>query len=352
MQTTETQASFAHRVVAWQRIHGRNHLPWIAKSAYHVWLSEVMLQQTQVATVLPYYATFIHHYPTVVALAAAPIDDVLAKLAGLGYYSRARNLHRCAQMVVNQYHGQFPRSLVDLEALPGIGPSTAAAIASLAHQQRAAILDGNVKRVLARHGAVQGWPGTPSVAKQLWQLANERLISQDVKVVSAHHRRYTQGLMDLGATVCTAKQPNCHVCPIASDCQALHAEQIASIPASRPKKIIPNQARCALILHTRAGLWLERRPVNGLWGGLLSLPESNNEASLAELATKLGARSPLLPWHIHQLKHTFTHYHLLWQMWGVQVDEQFKLPQPWVFASWDKVQAAGVPKAVLKVLGR
>jgi A/G-specific adenine glycosylase len=347
-----SQLHFAQRVVAWQRLYGRNHLPWSEKSPYHVWLSEVMLQQTQVATVLPYYATFIREYPDVSALAGAAIDDVLALWAGLGYYSRARHLHRCAQVLVQQYGGIFPTQLVDLEALPGIGPSTAAAIASLAMGQRAAILDGNVKRVLARHAGVLGWPGTPNVAKQLWAIANERLIPQTIPCTDDHHRRYTQGLMDLGATVCTAKKPNCQSCPIAADCSALHQHLIETIPQRRPKKVVPIQTRCALVLHDANGLWLQRRAANGLWGGLLSLPESDNQSALAEIAVRLGATDDLKPWHIHQIKHTFTHYHLHWQIWSIAISDVFKLPHPWVYATWDDVDAAGVPTAVLKVLGK
>jgi A/G-specific adenine glycosylase len=343
---------FALRVVDWQRVHGRNHLPWSGQSAYPVWLSEVMLQQTQVATVLPYYAAFIAHYPTVTALAHAPLDDVLARWAGLGYYSRARNLHRCAQTVLAKHQGQFPSALPLLEALPGIGPSTAAAIASLAQGQRAAILDGNVKRVLARHGAIVGWPGNPMVTKQLWQLAQSRLIAQTLVVAHDHHRRYTQGLMDLGATVCTAKRPRCQDCPVASDCLALQTGQVDLIPAARPKKTIPSQHRCALVLHTAQGVWLERRPAQGIWGGLLCLPEGDTVESLALIAAKLGTAAAVQPWHIHQLKHTFTHYHLHWQVWAVAVDAALTLPAPWVFAQWDQLPHIGVPKAVLKVLGQ
>ncbi len=343
---------FSQRVVDWQRVHGRNHLPWCGQTPYHVWLSEVMLQQTQVATVLPYYAAFIEHYPTVTALADASVDEVVSKWAGLGYYSRARNLHRCANAVVAQHQAQFPSDLAALAALPGIGPSTAAAIASLGLGLRAAILDGNVKRVLARHGGIAGWPGSAGVAKQLWALAQSCLIEESIHVPPDHHRRYTQGLMDLGATVCTAKQPNCQACPVAADCRALHTQQVAAIPASRPKKTVPSQQRSALLLHTAGGVWLERRPSRGIWGGLLSLPEAADTASLAQLASSLGASAPLQPWHIHQLKHTFTHYHLQWTVWSVEVGDAFKLPAPWAFASWDAVQTVGVPKAVLKVLGR
>lgn len=346
------QTHFAQRIVAWQREHGRNHLPWLNQSAYHVWLSEVMLQQTQVATVLPYYAVFVRDFPSVSALANAPLDDVLARWAGLGYYSRARNLHRCAQAIVAQHDGKFPTDSAALEALPGIGPSTAAAIASLALGQRAAILDGNVKRVLARHAGVHGWPGAPSVAKQLWALAHERLIPLTLPCEADHHRRYTQGLMDLGATVCSVKKPNCQACPVAGDCVALHQQLIETIPQRRPKKIVPTQTRFALVLYDANGLWLQRRVASGLWGGLLSLPEGECLDTLTLQAATLGATNKLVPWHIHRLKHTFSHYHLDWQVWSAPVDAAFNLPHPWVYALWDDVEAAGVPAAVLKVLGK
>jgi A/G-specific adenine glycosylase len=346
-----TDASFAQRIVDWQRLHGRNHLPWSAQSAYCVWLSEVMLQQTQVATVLPYYAAFTKRYPNIHALAQAPIDDVLALWAGLGYYSRARNLHRCAQLVSTAHGGEFPTDLTQLQALPGIGPSTAAAIASLAHGQRAAILDGNVKRVMARHAGIEGWPGTPSVNQQLWAQANAYLIASTSCVPSDHHRRYTQGLMDLGATVCKSKQALCDRCPVASDCSALHAGNIASIPASRPKKTMPTQQRCALVLHTATGVWLTRRPAVGLWGGLLSFAEAQTLEDLSLIAQQLGADEALVPWHIHQLKHTFTHYQLHWQLWSAALSNTASLPAPWIFCQWHSLTQVGVPKAVLKALG-
>ncbi len=351
--------AFALRIVAWQREHGRNHLPWIGQDAYSVWLSEVMLQQTQVVTVLPYYAKFKAHFPDLFALANAPLDQVLALWAGLGYYSRARHLHRCAQLLCQQYGGVFPSDMAALQALPGIGPSTAGAIVSLAHQQRAAILDGNVKRVLARHAGVRGWAGESNVLKQLWALAQHRLIDADSRVEPEHHRRYTQGLMDLGAAVCTAKSPLCAACPIAQDCVANLQQLQAQLPQARPKTHKPTQSRCALVVHTQNGVWLERRPNQGLWGGLLSLPEAGDEAACKQLAAKLGAlptgdgspqASPWSAWHIHRLKHTFTHYHLDWQLWACSAPDTFALPAPWQFCAWDQLRSVGVPKAVLKVL--
>ena len=353
------QPCFSQRIVAWQRACGRNELPWVGQAAYEVWLSEIMLQQTQVRSVLPYYARFLALYPSVQQLAQAPIDDVLAAWAGLGYYSRARNLHACAQRIVAVHGGQFPSDPKALQALPGIGPSTAAAVASLAHHQRAAILDGNVKRVIARHAGVVGWPGVPAVAKQLWAQAHARLIEASSPVASDHHRRYTQGLMDLGATVCTAKQPRCGQCPVHADCAARLNGAMDTIPAPRPKKTVPIQSRCALIVHTTQGVWLERRAAKGLWGGLLSFPEAQSQHDLAQwaLGAGLATRSAdmaaqLQSWHTPTLKHTFTHYQLHWQLWALSFDENRVLPKPWAFVRWSDVSRAGVPKAVLKALRR
>lgn len=342
-------ADFSTRLTAWQRAHGRNHLPWVGKSAYEVWLSEIMLQQTQVATVLPYYARFLARFPTVQALAAAGIDEVTALWAGLGYYSRARNLHHAAQDVVARFGGVFPCDTAQLQTLKGIGPSTAAAIASLAFEQRAAIMDGNVKRVIARHAGIAGWPGDVGVLKQLYLHAEQRLSAEPSP--SQLHRRHTQGLMDLGATLCLAKAPRCGACPVVADCAAFAQGSAASIPASRPKKAKPVQCRHALVLHTPQGAWLERRAATGLWSGLLSLPEAACESDAAALARRLGAQSALLPWHTHALKHTFTHYQLDWTVWGVAVDERFELPAPWRFVPWAGLPEAGVPAAVRKVLG-
>ncbi len=350
------QREFALRLVDWQHKHGRNQLPWnqtnlpLNERTYHTWLSEVMLQQTQVATVIPYFQAFKTRFPTLLDLANAPIDDVLALWAGLGYYSRARNLHRCAQAIVHNHAGIMPNSVQDLVALPGIGPSTAAAIRSLAFEQRAAILDGNVKRVLARHAAIDGWPGNAGVAKRLWQAAHHYLV-QDPALIDTHHehhRRYTQGLMDLGATVCHKRQPNCAACPVAQDCQALAQNLISALPTPRPKKTTPIQCRSALIIHDAHGIWLERRPATGLWGGLLSFLECDNDAALH--AHVLTQQHTLSPWRTPHLKHVFTHYQLHWSLWSMAVDAPFSLPAPWQYLRWDAVKSSGVPKAVLKAL--
>ena len=233
--------SFVSRVLAWYDLHGRKHLPWQQNiTPYSVWLSEIMLQQTQVDTVIPYFERFTSHYPTVQALAKAPLDNVLHLWTGLGYYARARNLHKAAQKVSDEYGGQFPNTVEALCELPGIGRSTAGAIVSLAHQQPAAILDGNVKRVLARHFAISGWPGQSATANALWQVAEALNPKKPIKDKNGKpqncSRAYTQVMMDLGATLCTRSKPKCNECPLANSCQAYAAGTWANYPGKKPKK--------------------------------------------------------------------------------------------------------------------
>jgi A/G-specific adenine glycosylase len=297
---------FAARLIAWQRRHGRHDLPWQnTRDPYRIWLSEIMLQQTQVSTVIPYYARFLARFPDVAALAAAPSDDVMALWAGLGYYTRARNLHRCAQVVVEQHGGAFPASVEQLAQLPGIGRSTAAAIASFAFGARATILDGNVKRVLARVFGVEGFPGEKKVENAMWTLAESLLPpnASDDEVSS-----YTQGLMDLGATLCVRGKPDCLRCPFAPDCVANVTGRQRELPTSRPKKVVPTRRTWMLVLRDGNAVMLERRPPSGIWGGLWSLPEAADEATLVERARAFGgdgAVSPLAP-----LTHVFTHFKL------------------------------------------
>jgi A/G-specific adenine glycosylase len=231
-----------------------------------VWVSEIMLQQTQVATVVPYFARFMARFPGVRALATAKLDDVLALWAGLGYYARARNLHRAAQLIVTQHGGEFPRDVSAALELPGIGRSTAGAILAQAYGQRHAILDANVRRVLARHAAIKGWPGEPAVAEKLWAVAQAHL-------PKARLADYTQALMDLGATLCTARTPRCGQCPVAKDCRALALEKVHAFPWPRPTRARPARAaRLLLIENARGELLLERRAERGIWGGLWCPP--------------------------------------------------------------------------------
>ncbi|WP_431026645.1 A/G-specific adenine glycosylase [Paraburkholderia phenoliruptrix] len=297
---------FAPRLIAWQREHGRHDLPWQnTRDPYRIWLSEIMLQQTQVSTVIPYYAKFLARFPDVAALAAAPVDDVMALWAGLGYYTRARNLHRCAQTVVEQHGGAFPASVEELAELPGIGRSTAAAIASFAFGARATILDGNVKRVLARVFGVEGFPGEKKVENAMWTLAESLLPSNaSDDEVSA----YTQGLMDLGATLCVRGKPDCARCPFAADCVANVTGRQRELPAARPKKTVPTRRTWMLVLRDGDAVMLEKRPPSGIWGGLWSLPEAADEAALAARAEEFGSAGGVC--RLAPLTHVFTHFRL------------------------------------------
>jgi A/G-specific adenine glycosylase len=270
---------FAGAIIDWQRAHGRHQLPWQgSRDPYRIWLSEVMLQQTQVATVIPYYQRFIAAFPDVAGLAAAPLEEVMRLWSGLGYYSRARNLHRCAVTVMERHGGRFPSDAAGLASLPGIGRSTAAAIAVFATGERAAILDGNVRRVLCRAFGVEGWPGERLVEARLWQLAEELLPGVPVSGRSTLGAEtgigaYTQGLMDLGATVCTRARPACNACPLRTRCVALREGSVARLPTPRPKRVSPLR-RCRMFaLRASAGWLVEKRPPAGIWGGLWSLPQ-------------------------------------------------------------------------------
>lgn len=301
---------FPTRVIAWQRQHGRRDLPWQAtRDAYRIWLSEVMLQQTQVGTVLPYYGRFVDEFPTVAALASAPLARVLELWSGLGYYRRAHHLHAAARLVVERHGGHFPDDAATLESLPGVGRSTAAAIAAFAAGERAAILDGNVKRVLARHRGVEGWTGMPAVEARLWEVAEDLLprLRSDTRAAIAD---YTQGMMDLGATVCTRARPRCGACPVRDDCVARREGRIAALPSPRPRKALPRREVMVLLLERDGKMLLERRPPAGIWAGLLSLPEAPVDADVPSwLALRFdavaGAVLPLPP-----LAHAFTHFSL------------------------------------------
>jgi A/G-specific adenine glycosylase len=264
---TQPVGSLASAVVRWQRTHGRHDLPWQGtRDPYRVWLSEVMLQQTQVSTVLDYYARFLARFPTVQDLAAAPQDDVLALWSGLGYYSRARNLHRCAQAVVTAHGGQFPNNAQLLETLPGIGRSTAAAIAAFCFGQRVAILDGNVKRVLSRALGFDGDLAVAAEEKRLWAMAQTLLPARGVEA-------YTQGLMDLGATLCTTRAPACERCPLAPFCVANATGRQQQFPVKSKRLKRGQRSNALLLLRQDERLWLVQRPDKGVWAAMWSLPE-------------------------------------------------------------------------------
>ncbi|MDH5621239.1 MAG: A/G-specific adenine glycosylase [Gammaproteobacteria bacterium] len=294
---------FAMRVLAWFDEFGRKELPWQQDvTPYRVWVSEIMLQQTQVATVIPYFNRFVARFPDVAALAAAAQDDVLTHWSGLGYYARARNLHKAARVVHEEYGGRFPTSLDAVMALPGIGRSTAGAILSLACGQRHAILDGNVKRVLARHAAIGGWPGSGRVADELWQVAERHTPEQRVA-------EYTQAIMDLGATLCTRSRPSCERCPVSADCAALLANTVGDYPGRKPKAVKPLRTTTMILASANGQVYLERRPESGIWGGLWSLPELD-ERSVVEWCEDVldSAATRTQPWDI--LRHSFSHYDL------------------------------------------
>lgn len=293
------------RLLTWHAVHGRHGLPWQQdRTPYRVWLSEIMLQQTQVGTVIPYFERFVAHYPEVAALAAAAEDEVLHLWSGLGYYSRARNLHRCAQLVMTRHGGEFPTDIDALVALPGIGRSTAAAILAQACEQPHAILDGNVKRVLSRYHAVAGWPGESAVEKRLWQFAEQHMPRHDVC-------NYTQAIMDLGATRCTRSRPRCGECPLAADCAALASGRVAEFPASRPKRVMPRRSTLFLVIDNEAGeVLLERRPASGIWGGLWCFPELTDESALSTRLIALGLKDGEIVARLTPIAHSFTHFHL------------------------------------------
>ena len=307
--------SFSAAVIGWQQQHGRHVLPWQnTRDAYLIWLSEIMLQQTQVAAVLGYYARFLERFPTLRDLAAAPVEDVMAQWSGLGYYTRARNLHKCAQRVVAEYDGVFPAEQALLADLPGIGRSTAAAITAFANGTRAAILDGNVKRVFARSFGIAAYPGEKKVEEALWRRAEALLPEQGIE-------SYTQGLMDLGATLCTRSSPDCGRCPLQARCVALATDRVKDLPVRKPKKASPEKHATMLVLMDRGQVLLQQRPDSGIWGGLLSLPELDGH-TLAEdgnippadhaALSMAVARFGELESHerLSPITHVFTHYKL------------------------------------------
>ncbi|RLU01902.1 A/G-specific adenine glycosylase [Ketobacter sp.] len=304
---------FRTRILAWYQQFGRKDLPWQQDiSAYRVWVSEIMLQQTQVSTVIPYFERFMARFPTVQTLADSPLDDVLQHWSGLGYYARARNLHKCAQVVCAEHGGEFPASVDALAALPGIGRSTAGAIASISMGIPAPILDGNVKRVLTRLHAVTGWPGDKTVADRLWGIAESYIEEGPAEHATGdpqQTRHYTQAMMDLGATLCTRSKPACTVCPLVDLCQAAAEGQPTAYPHAKPKKEKPVRATWMLLLECRQQWLLYRRPEQGIWGGLWSFPEYPGEADLHS-ALDLGNLQPREVHALEPFRHTFSHYHL------------------------------------------
>ena len=299
-----TQHDFSTRLIAWQKVHGRHGLPWQnTRDPYAIWVSEIMLQQTQVSAVIGYYQRFIQRFPNIKSLAGATQEEVLQYWSGLGYYSRARNLHNAAQTILDHYHGDFPQNFEEIQQLSGIGRSTAAAIVSFAFDQRQTILDGNVKRVLARHFLIEGWTGAPKIEKQLWALAESLLPKHEMVA-------YTQGLMDLGATICTRSKPKCVACPLNKTCQAYAQNLVSKLPTPKPKKVIPQKQTTMLLIRHGKEILLEKRPPSGIWGGLWSLPEISpqeiaTQVALSRFGLNTEAEEPL-----PSIQHVFTHFKL------------------------------------------
>ncbi|ELC0660107.1 A/G-specific adenine glycosylase [Vibrio fluvialis] len=296
---------FAKAILTWYDAYGRKNLPWQQnKTAYSVWLSEIMLQQTQVATVIPYYQRFMQRFPTVTDLASAEQDEVLHYWTGLGYYARARNLHKAAKIVAEQYQGEFPTDIEQMNALPGVGRSTAAAVLSSVHKQPHAILDGNVKRTLARSFAVEGWPGQKKVENQLWQHAEANTPQSDVD-------KYNQAMMDMGAMICTRSKPKCTLCPIAEMCVANKQGNPLDYPGKKPKSEKPVKETWFMMLHHGEDVWLEQRPQSGIWGGLFCFPEHSDAAIEYALDKRgIGEKQVLSQKPLIAFRHTFSHYHL------------------------------------------
>lgn len=294
-------APFAQAVLNWYAQFGRKHLPWQQnKSLYGVWLSEVMLQQTQVATVIPYFERFIKTFPNVTALANAPLDEVLHLWTGLGYYARARNLHKAAQKIRDEYQGNFPTEFEQVWALSGVGRSTAGAVLSSCLNAPYPILDGNVKRVLARYFALPGWSGEKKVETQLWQLSSQVTPREQVA-------DFNQAMMDIGAMVCTRTKPKCTLCPLQQYCQANQQQNWQDYPAKKPKKVLPEKKSYFLILTKQGKVALEQRENNGLWGGLYCFPQFKHKADLLACLAQQGI-SHYQEWPV--FRHTFSHFHL------------------------------------------
>lgn len=322
-------SDFSSKIIQWQKQHGRHDLPWQnTTDPYAIWVSEIMLQQTQVAAVIGYYAKFMARFPNIHALACASQEEVLQHWSGLGYYSRARNLHNAAQKIVDDFGNEFPQNFDDILSLPGIGRSTAAAISTFAFNKPQPILDGNVKRVFARHFLVEGWPGLPKIEQQMWQIAQHE--NPQEKAIA-----YTQGLMDLGATLCTRSKPRCGECPVNTGCQAYAKNMMHLLPTPKPRKIMPEKSTTMLVMLDGNEVMLEKRPPSGIWGGLWSFPETESTEGQA------------LP----KLTHTFTHFklHIQPRLIGTNKHRQIQT-QRTIWLNLDDAIAAAIPTPVRKIL--
>ena len=332
---------FTESLLNWYQQHGRKNLPWQTPyDPYRVWISEIMLQQTQVKTVIPYFLNFMTLFPNLHTLAAAPLDAILAAWSGLGYYSRARNLHRTAQEIVEKFQGNFPNDLCQLQSLPGIGRSTAAAIVSLAFQQPAAILDGNVKRVLSRYFMLKGCDKI--YENQLWELAKACMPNTQC-------RDYTQAIMDFGALLCTKNKPSCSFCPLKTQCQAFNQHVVHEYPQPKPKKTRPIRKEQFLILYTQdKHIYLEQRPMQGIWGGLWCMPVINDNVDIVTYLYDTYSLQSCSIFPLMQYKHSFTHFHLNISVFAIPIKLIETLPGNWCKAN--EIQNLGVPKPVNDIL--
>lgn len=314
---------FSESIVNWYHQYGRKNLPWqINKTPYKVWVSEIMLQQTQVATVIPYFERFMGRFPTVKALAESNQDEVLHHWTGLGYYARGRNLHKAAKEIVAKYQGDLPATSVELQSLPGIGRSTAGAILSLASGISEPILDGNVKRVFARCFAVPGWPGTTSVQNVLWQIA-EYLMPKESPT------QYNQALMDIGSSICKRTNPECKVCPLVNVCKAFSQGNPKDYPGKKPKKEKPVKQTKMILIKSGRHIWMEKRPQQGLWGGLWSFPQLQEQDDIQQLLDSMNVEE-LQYYVLEEFRHTFSHFHLDIAPIVVEVNEveQYSVKEP------------------------
>lgn len=325
-------SAFAEAIITWQKLYGRHDFPWQnTHDPYAIWVSEIMLQQTQVAAVIGYYAKFMQRFATIAALANATQEEVLQSWSGLGYYSRARNLHHAAQKIMGEFAGVFPTQFDDILSLPGIGRSTAAAISTFALNTPQPILDGNVKRVFARHFNISGWPSLPKIERQLWQIADRE--NPSLEAIA-----YTQGLMDLGATLCTRTKPKCASCPVNASCEALACNLVSLLPTPKPRKAIPEKNTIMLVFVNGDKVMLEKRPPVGIWGGLWSFPEVDGVPVDA---------SPL-----NKLTHTFTHFklHIAPQLVYINKAAQQVNQAGTIWLSIDEAIGAAIPTPVRKIL--
>lgn len=350
---TNINVDFANKLLTWFDQSGRKDLPWQQnKTPYRVWVSEIMLQQTQVSSVIEYYQRFMARFPTLESLAIADEDRVLELWAGLGYYARARNLHKTAKIIHQDLYGKFPDTLESIIELPGIGRSTAGAILSIAFKQQATILDGNVKRVLCRFKAITTWPGERKTENKLWTLAEQL-------TPSARTDDYTQAIMDLGATLCSRSKPDCEHCPMIKDCQAFKLDIQTNLPKSKPKKAIPLRHTRIILIETHdEHVLLEKRPPTGIWGGLYSLPELNIEQSLSDISQHCSTQfhcSLNSPLETKVFQHTFSHFKLeLQPVEFKSANRQIMIndSERFLWIKLDQLSQLGMPAPIAKYLKR